>query len=111
MNSSPSDLMSYCSWAKKYSEYRKSIGDYFYGDTLYYRNFYAFSHTIGDALKEKNSFENQCLPHTVLLYQNMRWDKATILLLSFCSHEWLIKRRVYFITIFIIFDHYWVTAR
>ena len=51
MNSSPSDLMSYCSWAKKNSEYRESIKDYFYGIILYYINFYVFSYTIGDAFK------------------------------------------------------------
>ena len=50
MNGSPSDLMSYCSWAKKSSGYRESIEDYFYGATLYYRDFYAFSYTIRDAL-------------------------------------------------------------
>ena len=43
--------MSYCSWAKKNSGYRESIGDYFYGATLYYRDFYALSYTIGDALR------------------------------------------------------------
>jgi len=50
MNSSPSNLMSYCLWAKKNSGYRESIRNYFYGVTLYYRDFYAFSYTIGDAL-------------------------------------------------------------
>ena len=50
MNSSPLDLINYCSWAKKNSGYRESIGDYFYGVILYYRDFYAFSYTIGDAL-------------------------------------------------------------
>ena len=56
MNSSPSDLMSYCSWAKKNSGYRQSIGDYFYGASLYYRNFYVFSYTVRDALR---SFHNK----------------------------------------------------
>ena len=64
MSSSPSDLMSYCSWAKKNYGYRESIGDYFYGATLYYRYFYAFSYTIGVGLivlqlfvaLQKNSF-------------------------------------------------------
>ena len=42
--------MSYCSWAKKNSSDRESIGDSFYGATLYYRDFYAFSSIIGDAL-------------------------------------------------------------
>ena len=51
MNSSPSDLMSYCSWAKKNSSYRESIGDSFYGVILYYREYFAFKYTIGDALK------------------------------------------------------------
>ena len=55
MNSCPSDLMSYyCSWAKKKFGYRESIGNYFYGVILYYRNFYAFSYTIGDALSTRD---------------------------------------------------------
>ena len=51
MNSSPSDLMSYCSWAKKNSSYRESIGDSFYGVIFYYREYFTFTYTIGDALK------------------------------------------------------------
>ena len=53
MNNSPSDLMSYYLWAKKKNfEYNESIGDYFYGAILYNRDFYVFSYTIGDALRE-----------------------------------------------------------
>ena len=51
MNSSPSDLMSYCSWAKKIPGYREPIGECFYGLILYYREFYVFTYTVGDALK------------------------------------------------------------
>ena len=29
-----------------------SIGDYFYGVILYYRDFYVFNYTIGDALRD-----------------------------------------------------------
>ena len=43
---------------KKNSGYRQSIGDYFYGATLYYRNFYIFSYTIRDALR---SFHNKAI--------------------------------------------------
>ena len=51
MNSSPSNLMSYYSWAKKKnSSYRESIGNSFYGVILYYREYFAFTYTIGDAL-------------------------------------------------------------
>ena len=50
MNSSLSDLISYCSWAKKNSRYRVSIGDPFFGLTLYYREYFAFSYAIRDAL-------------------------------------------------------------
>ena len=49
MNSNPSDFMSYCSWAKNISGYREPIGDCFYGPILYYREFYAFAYTVGDA--------------------------------------------------------------
>ena len=45
--------MFYCSLAKKNSLYRESIEDYFYSVILYYINFYAFSYTIRDALKEE----------------------------------------------------------
>ena len=58
MNSSPSDLMSYCSWAKKNSGYRESIENYFYRAILYYRDFYAFSYTIRDALRGKKKRRN-----------------------------------------------------
>ena len=51
MNSSSSDLMSYCSWAKKISRDRESIGDPCFGLTLYYREYFVFSYTIGDALR------------------------------------------------------------
>ena len=50
MNSNSSDLMSYCSWAKKNSRDRESIEDPFFGLNLYYREYFAFSYTIGDAL-------------------------------------------------------------
>ena len=50
MNSSPLDLMSYCSWVKKNSNYRESIRDSFYGSILYYREYFAFTYTSGDAL-------------------------------------------------------------
>ena len=50
MNSSPLDLMSYCSSAKKNSKYRESIRDYFLVSFFSYRDFYAFSYTIEDAL-------------------------------------------------------------
>ena len=43
VNSSPSDLMSYCSWAKKISRYRESIGELFLGFTLYYRENIGFT--------------------------------------------------------------------
>ena len=49
MNSSPSNLMSYYSWAKKNSRDRESIGDHFLV-SLYYREYFAFNYTIGDAL-------------------------------------------------------------
>ena len=41
---------SYCSWAKKTSSYKESIRDSFYGVILYYREYFAFAYTIGDAL-------------------------------------------------------------
>ena len=43
--------MSYYSWAKKNSNYRESIGDYFYGVILYYKKYFTFIYTVGDALK------------------------------------------------------------
>ena len=43
--------MSYYSWAKKNSNYRESIGDYFYDVILYYKKYFTFIYTIGDALK------------------------------------------------------------
>ena len=49
MNSNPSDLISYYSKVKKNSKYRESIEDYFYGVIFYYRDFYTFNYTIGDA--------------------------------------------------------------
>ena len=51
MNSSPSDLTSYCLWAKKNSSYRESIGHSFYGAILYYREYFVFTYTIRDALR------------------------------------------------------------
>ena len=51
MNNSLSNLMSYYSWAKKNSNYRESIGDYFYDVILYYKKYFTFIYTIGDALK------------------------------------------------------------
>ena len=55
INSSPSNLMSYCLWAKKISKYR--VGECFYGPILYYREFYAFAYAVEDALS-----------HSILLY-------------------------------------------
>ena len=43
-------LMGYCSWAKKNSSYRESIGNSFYGVILYYREYFAFTYTSRDAL-------------------------------------------------------------
>ena len=52
MNSSLSDLMSYyCSWAKKNSGFKESIGDHFFGLILYYREYFAFSYTIGNGAR------------------------------------------------------------
>ena len=51
MNSSPSDLMNYCSWAKKNSSYRESIENSFYDVILYYRKYFIFIYIIGDALR------------------------------------------------------------
>ena len=48
--SSPLDLMSYCSWAKKNLGFRESIGDLFFGLILYYREYFAFSYIVGDVL-------------------------------------------------------------
>ena len=52
MNSSSSDLMSYCSRAKKKSGYRESVGESFCGFTFYNREHFVFIEPIGDALKE-----------------------------------------------------------
>ena len=46
MNSSSSN----CSLAKKKWRYREAVGAPFFGLTLYYREYFAFSYTIGDAL-------------------------------------------------------------
>ena len=54
MNSSSSNQMSYCSLAKKNSRYREAVGAPFFGLTLYYREYFAFSYTIGDALKRES---------------------------------------------------------
>ena len=43
--------MGYCSWAKKISNYKESIGDSFYDVILYYREYFTFIYSIGDALK------------------------------------------------------------
>ena len=50
MYSSPLDLMSYCTWAKKILGFRESIGDPFFGLILYYREYFAFSYIVGDVL-------------------------------------------------------------
>ena len=50
MNSSPSDLISYCLLVKKNSGYRESIGDLFCRFTLYSKEDFLFSSPIGDAL-------------------------------------------------------------
>ena len=42
MYSSPLDLMSYCTWAKKILGFRESIGDPFFGLILYYREYFCF---------------------------------------------------------------------
>ena len=89
MNSSPSDLMSYCSWAKKNSGYRESIRDYFYGDTLYYRDFYAFSHTIGDALKEKILLKINVSAYRIIVPKRALWQGhhfAIVLLFTWMAH-------------------------
>ena len=49
MNSSPSDLMSYCSCAKKNFKYKESVGDLFCMFTLYNREDFVFREPIGDA--------------------------------------------------------------
>ena len=51
MYSSPLDLMSYYSSVKKNLRFKESIGDYFFGLILYYRDYFTFSYTIGDALR------------------------------------------------------------
>ena len=58
MNSSSSDLMSYCSLAKKILRYREVIGAPFFGLTLYYREYFAFNYTIGDALSSLGYYVN-----------------------------------------------------
>ena len=37
--------------SQKKSEYKEPIGECFYGPILYYREFYTFAYTVGDALR------------------------------------------------------------
>ena len=55
MNSNPSNLISYCSWAKKNSKYKKFIGDLFCKFTLYNRENFVFNSPLRDALKSTSS--------------------------------------------------------
>ena len=69
MYSSSSDLMSYCSWAKKNSRFRESIENHFFGLILYYRDYFAFSYTIGDALNKFFTIKHICRLFKPLTFQ------------------------------------------
>ena len=53
MNSSLSNLMSDCSWAKKNQDIESTL-ETFFGLTLYSREYFTFSYTIRDALSNSN---------------------------------------------------------
>ena len=57
MNNSPSNLMKLLFMSQKIFKYKESIEDYFYDIILYYRDFYAFNDSIGDALMRPRHFK------------------------------------------------------